>query len=108
MQTPVAFVVTLACVATSWAASEECQLNGVYSAGLGCTCEAAWVGPSCEYLNLLPAEPTAGLHMEGNSSWGGTVVFDAQSGRWNMFVSIFENHCGLAEWQPMSAIGETV
>lgn len=87
------------------ALSPECQLNGVFTPGVGCTCEPSWTGASCEYLNLQPADPSAGLHMAGNSSWGGTVVFDKISQRWNMFVSIFEEHCGLAEWQPNSAIG---
>ena len=32
------------------------------------------------------------------------MLHDKASGRWHMFVSIFEEHCGLAEWQPNSAI----
>lgn len=91
--------------AATLSASPECQLNGVSVPGQGCVCEPAWHGPNCEYMTLLPADPASGLHMAGNSSWGGTVLFDAASQRWHMYVSIFEDHCGLAEWQPNSAIG---
>jgi hypothetical protein len=94
------FVYAASTVRSDWA----CQLNGELVNG-SCNCFPAWKGEACELLNLVPANPDAGLHMNGNSSWGGNVLYDKTTGRWHMFVSIFEEHCGLAEWQPNSAIG---
>ena len=36
-----------------------CSLNGICVAGV-CACDAAWHGPSCELLSLLPSAPGDG------------------------------------------------
>ena len=59
----------------------DCSLNGDLHNGQ-CVCDAAWDGPECEFLRLLPANPYAGLqlhrqHPNNNglySSWGGSVI----------------------------------
>ena len=85
------------------APSPQCQLNGELGAAGACACKPAWRGADCGELSLLPANRSAGLQMRGNSTWGGAVLRGAD-GRWHMFVSLFLGGCGLAEWQPNSAI----
>lgn len=72
---------------------DDCSLNGRCAAATGkCSCLAAWSGPRCAILNLEPAEKGAGLHAphsptNTSSSWGGSVGYDEQSARWQMFAA---------------------
>lgn len=88
----------------------DCSLNGRCSHATGrCSCLAAWSGPRCGLLNLLPAVKGAGLHAPdgadaNTSSWGGSVAYDAASGRWQMFAAEMVNHCGIGAWETNSRI----
>jgi hypothetical protein len=52
----------------------DCSLNGVCKGG-SCLCDAAWTGPCCTALNLLPV-PTAapGYRHPNTSTWGGNII----------------------------------
>ena len=62
----------------------DCSLTGSCTAAK-CLCDAAWTGPHCENLNLLPAHraalypagghPTA-LPSNRSFPWGGTIAKD--------------------------------
>ena len=76
--------------------SESCNLNGEATNGGGCKCLAAWRGPTCGELALLPAFPKAGLHAQSSlSSWGGAVEFDSESKRYVMFGNELVGGCGI-------------
>ena len=67
----------------------ECASDHTTTAGekgrRRCVCDAAWRGPTCSTLNLLPAVRGAGLNTSDNGgpemSWGGTVV-EGDDGRY--------------------------
>ena len=87
-------------------ASEACSLNGELLNGK-CHCLAAWRGPTCGELSLLPARRGAGLHAESDSklsSWGGAVAFDQASRRWVMFGNELVGGCGINSWEANSRI----
>ena len=70
---------------------EGCSLNGRCVNG-SCRCLAAWSGPSCGLLNLLPTRRTAGLHTPAGaspatSSWGGSVAFDPSTATYHMYAA---------------------
>lgn len=86
-------------------ASGHCNLNGNATVTGSCVCLAAWTGPTCGVLALLPAHRGAGLHAESNlSSWGGAVAFDEASGRWQMFGNELVGGCGINSWEANSRI----
>jgi hypothetical protein len=98
-------------VATALAAiNPDCSLNGDLKGGV-CVCDAAWYGPECELLSVLPASPDAGLQLNKQSpnmnnlysSWGGSVIKEGDI--YHMFAAVMENGCGLNAWRPNSAIG---
>ena len=79
----------------------DCNLNGRCGADGACACLAAWGGPACATLQLLPTTRISGLHAplardNATSSWGGSVAFDAASGRWQMFAAEMAGGCGIA------------
>lgn len=79
--------------------SGECTSEGV------CTCNVHWSGPNCTTLRLLPASSSvAGLFRKHSSSWGGSVIWEAEQKHWVMFFSDFEDHCGLDTWKTNSRI----
>eukprot|EP00947_MAST-08B_sp_MAST-8B-sp1_P000645 g645.t1 len=52
-----------------------CSLNGDLDVHGACECDPGWVGDECQRLDLLPADPAAGLQAKGSfSSWGGSVL----------------------------------
>lgn len=81
---------------------DECSLNGVLAQGV-CECLHGWRGASCSELSLGPADPSAGLQLPGNSTWGGAAVLDKDNS-WHMFASLMKNECGLNSWQPNSMV----
>lgn len=83
---------------------DDCQLNGACVAG-ACRCDAAWTGDRCQRLNLLAANPLAGLQDPVLSSWGGSVLQDPTTQLYHMFAAVIEHGCGLAAWRPNSALG---
>ena len=76
-----------------------CSLNGRCVGGR-CQCDAAWRGPRCGELALLPAASQNGYGGPGSnvSSWGGGAAFDPVTGKFIMVVSEFDRHCGLASY----------
>lgn len=78
----------------------DCQLNGECKGGT-CACDAAWSGnANCSALALLPAAARNGYGWENSttSSWGGGVLYDADSATWVMQVDEMNMHCGLGTW----------
>ena len=95
--------------ASACTGDEGCQLNGVCNVATGvCNCDGGWGGSSCSTLKLAPANPAAGyntpLQKKGTSSWGGSIVFDEVSGRWQMFAAEMSNGCGIGVWEANSRI----
>eukprot|EP00040_Diaphanoeca_grandis_P012962 m.65577 g.65577 ORF g.65577 m.65577 type:complete len:429 (-) comp23576_c0_seq1:171-1457(-) len=80
----------------------DCQLNGVCTSGL-CV-YAAWKGENCSELNFLPAKLQNGYGSLNSttSSWGGGVIQDPSTGKFIMFVSEMNMHCGLSTWHTNS------
>eukprot|EP00927_Polykrikos_kofoidii_P066433 TRINITY_DN62032_c0_g1_i1.p1 TRINITY_DN62032_c0_g1~~TRINITY_DN62032_c0_g1_i1.p1 ORF type:complete len:441 (-),score=46.04 TRINITY_DN62032_c0_g1_i1:138-1460(-) len=70
----------------------DCSLNGICNDGR-CTCDVAWGGDRCQFLELMPAAKENGYKQEGRSSWGGSVIRDG--GMYHMFVEELVNECGL-------------
>jgi hypothetical protein len=52
---------------------DDCQLNGVCSAG-SCACDPAWTGPLCTFFDVLPVQAAA-FNRSNASSWGGSVFW---------------------------------
>lgn len=80
-----------------------CSLNGALSPRGKCQCLQGWTGANCSQLTLGPANPTAGLHLPGNSTWGGAAVLDKDN-HWHLFASLIRNSCGLNSWLPNSMV----
>ena len=50
-----------AALAQPCASDLDCSLNGLCDASTGaCACDAAWRGPACQELALLPSAPAIG------------------------------------------------
>jgi hypothetical protein len=85
-------------------------LNGVCVAG-ACKCDAAWHGPSCELLSLLPSAPGDGTcdpSLNGTATgftttWGGHPMQDAD-GSWHLQVAEMAQHCGMCSWGSVSEV----
>lgn len=122
-------VVGRPCTDAEAAAVSWCEYNGNCTCNghaCACDCDAAWRGTTCGELALLPAPPPVPLRSGGTAplpaypphtllnltpptnSWGGGVVHDPSTGKWNMFVSEFANQCGLGSWGTNSAIVRAV
>eukprot|EP00936_MAST-01D_sp_MAST-1D-sp1_P001499 g1499.t1 len=103
----------LACLvgasASKCASNADCSFNGKCTAKGLCACRAAWSGPSCATLELLPATKGAGLHGIGSntSSWGGSVL-KGEDGKYHMWASEMINHCGLNLWTTNSHVVHAV
>ena len=90
----------------------DCSLNGACNVGSGiCACNAAWTGPCCAALNLLPVSSRAfGYRHENTSTWGGNIIQDAQS-LYHMWIaemapesSSGSGSCGLTTWGQNSQV----
>ena len=67
-----------------------------------CDCDAAWTGPSCTALALLPTKEDNGLRRPDRASWGGSVVKDGDT--YHMYVADMIKGCGLRSWESASQI----
>jgi hypothetical protein len=86
-----------------------CSLNGNCVDSV-CVCDAAWNGPACGRLAVLPTERTEPIAAYGGdsqlpniSSWGGGVL-RGDDGVYHLWVSEFVNGCGLSAWLSNSQI----
>jgi hypothetical protein len=75
----------------------DCAYAGVCSGGT-CRCRHPWKGPRCSELDLKPMDPTGGLHLAHNWTWGGSVI-QSRDGRYHMFVMHLVEHCGIQCYQ---------
>ena len=50
----------------------DCGLAGDCSGGK-CDCDAAWTGPTCTRLALMPTAEESGMRRASHASWGGSV-----------------------------------
>ena len=90
---------------------DACSYNGECDAGSGqCRCDAAWGGPRCSELQLLPVDAARpGLRLvdpQGRnvSTWGAPMLRDPASGTWHAWPSEIEYGCGLNSWQTNSHV----
>eukprot|EP01084_Bolivina_argentea_P270672 460309_1 len=97
----------------------DCEYNGKCDLITGnCTCFKAWSGYHCQQLNLEKATTLNGYHIindnnsgKPTSSWGGSVLIDKSdqnnNTKFHMFVSEFDNHCGVNSWSLNSVVTHT-
>jgi hypothetical protein len=92
----------------------DCSLTGS-CVGAKCACDAAWTGPACEQLHLLPARRSALYPAGGHATelpsnrsfvWGGSVIKDDATGIYHLFVTEFMNKCPMTygTWQIQSSV----
>ena len=84
----------------------HCSRNGACAADTGlCACAAGWTGSHCSALALQPVDPAQGMDRLAarTSSWGGSVVFAEEDGRYHLFYSKMLNDCTLSAWLTNSA-----
>ena len=93
------------------ASSLDCSYNGECDAGSGlCSCDAAWGGPRCSELQLLPVDAAhPGLRLvdaDGRnvSTWGAPMLRDPATGTWHAWASEMEYGCGINSWETNSHI----
>ena len=60
-----------------------------------CVCSPMWTGDHCERLRLAPAKIDGGMQIHNESTWGGGLVQDTDSGLWQMYFAHFVGNCGL-------------
>ena len=81
--------VLLPLVATAGSCSTalDCSLGGLCVGGV-CQCDAAFKGPNCAELNLLPARKAPLLDIGSDTaSWGGFPVYDSSDKLWHLFYA---------------------
>lgn len=116
---PVLFPLLLSVAAASCGEGGVCSLNGDCVSG-ACVCDAAWTGPTCAQVNLVPltpeaaragayrpdaAPPYAGLA----TSWGGVPLRDTEPPyAYHLYVAELANNCTLQSWVPNSRVTHAV
>ena len=99
------YFAAVATATTNCTTDSDCSLNGICTPATGrCACDAEWLGPKCETLNLLPTIPENGFQPVNSSSWGGSLILDPTDGRVHMFAAFITEHCGLLSWKTNSEI----
>lgn len=90
----------------------DCSLNGECSATGTCACDAAWSGPTCSILNLLPSAPGDGTcdpTLNGtargySTTWGGRPLLEAATGTWILHAAEMARNCGMCSWGSQSQV----
>jgi hypothetical protein len=89
----------------------DCSLSGVCGAEGACMCDAAWTGPRCGTLALLPVDATApGLRERDAatganvSTWGAPALRDETTGAWHAWASEMAAGCGINAWLTNSRV----
>lgn len=54
------------------------------SEGGVCECRHPWTGPRCSALSLSPMDPSGGLRLPHNWTWGGSVILGEEDGLYHM------------------------
>ena len=76
----------------------DCHLNGKCQAG-ACACKSWWRGERCTLLNFEPAARIEqGIHQEGVSTWGGSVVRSESDGLYHAHAAEMLAGCGISSW----------
>lgn len=118
-----------AALVTACKTDEDCALNGVCNMTSGvCLCDPGWTsipeadGPQCSFLDFLPSPvskcgPACAFHGgEGGvdmktTSWGGSVMHNAQDNKYWMFAAEMAQRCTLSAWttnsQVVTAVSDT-
>ena len=73
-----------------------------------CVCPPMWTGDHCERLSLAPARIDGGMQIHNESTWGGGLIQDTDSGLWQMYFAHFVGNCGLKSWTSNSEIRHAV
>ena len=89
----------------------NCSLNGACVGG-ACHCDQGWTGRYCSQLDLLPVVNGSGLQQlrgpgsagRKTSTWGGTVLYDNETGTWHMWAAEMLHHCGIHRWVTNSVV----
>lgn len=72
-----------------------------------CICDDWWTGENCQQLALKPAAPPKQQAYrrwgEKVSSWGGSPL-KADNSSFHLFLSEFDDNCGLSSWMPKSTV----
>eukprot|EP01060_Flectonema_neradi_P040512 TRINITY_DN924_c2_g1_i3.p1 TRINITY_DN924_c2_g1~~TRINITY_DN924_c2_g1_i3.p1 ORF type:complete len:408 (+),score=72.04 TRINITY_DN924_c2_g1_i3:65-1288(+) len=91
-------------VGSAWECTDDlgCQLNGKCVSGK-CECRSAWKGVNCSELALIPTPMDSGIHLEHNSTWGGSVI-KGSDGKYHMYAAYMELGCGLTSWRSNSIV----
>jgi len=86
--------------ATDW----DCSLGGECKQ-LKCVCDSWWTGPTCDKLNLQPAESLSsqGLQVPDYYSWGGHPL-QTDDGTYHLFASFMCDHATLGSWTSKSSV----
>ena len=92
----------------AWECSNDlgCQLNGKCISGK-CECRRAWKGLNCSELSLLPTPRDRGIHLDHNSTWGGSVIKGSDD-KYHMYAAYMEMGCGLTSWGHNSKVVHAV
>lgn len=100
-------VLVLGNVASACRHDLDCSLNGACNTSEAlatCVCRPGWTGTDCGQLDFVPASTEEAFYRNTSASWGGSIIFAPDDGRWHMFLALMQGHCGLNTWQPNSAI----
>lgn len=98
-------VLTTVTVAASCTTDEDCNLNGVCTAGT-CHCVTFWGGADCGFVQFKPASALthgALLPVSQASHWCAGALTDG-NGTWHLYSALMARHCGLSTWQSNSVI----
>ena len=82
----------------------DCSLGGKCINNTYCKCDPTWRSYDCSVLNLLASKTSRAFYRPTESSWGGSVLYDNNTGLYHMFVSDMSFHCGLHSWEYNSRV----
>ena len=77
------------------ATDADCAYAGSCNVTTGtCACRPQFTGRRCSALALAPMASDAGLHLEHNWTWGGSVI-RGLDGKFHMFAMTLQSRCGI-------------